>query len=296
MSLSALKAPFLVLALITLHTACDPRRQGPGSQGAAAQLQPPGTGQGAAPLAVPPIKVDMPVVTAFSEDHWAQIEGDANWTYEWNLEGGRVVSGASASVVRFEAADPGKVALRCKVRNAQGQETTVTLDLTVLPMPFLGGFQANPPIITKGDKTTLSWEVRDASSLQLEPEGKEVSRYATLQLQPMETTTYILKATNLAGSRVEKSLLLQVVPPPVIRSFGREGSAAPAQPLILKADFAAGRAEIKQGSSVLASSSESPLQVQVNPTTGTVYTLVVTNEAGATMTQTLTVSMQALPN
>lgn len=280
------------LGLVTLLLACD-RRPKPGTGIVPPPTaQPAGTPQPSGGLA-PVLQLDGPTITALTEDHRAQVNPESGWTYEWSAEGARITLGWNASEVRYTAGDPGQAKLTCIVKDASGREGTISGTQTIVLAPVLESFVAEPPVLTKGGKSALRWEAKEVARLQLEPGNQDVLRQGGLIVQPEETTTYVLTAANLAGTEVQKTVVLKVVPPPVIRGFSSEGSIKVGQPLTLKADFAEGKAEIRQNGAVLAASGESPLKVQVNPTATTVYSLVVTNEGGATTTLPLTVSIKA---
>lgn len=282
----------LPLGLVSLLLACDGRPKA-GSR----PVPPPAVPSVAAPQAnsalAPILQLDGPTITALTEDHRAQVTPEPGWTYEWTVDGARISSGWSASEVRYTAGEPGQVKLTCKVKDASGLEGTASGTQTIVLSPVLGSFVADPPVLTPGGKSALRWEAKEVTRLHLEPGNQDVLRMGGLIVQPTETTTYVLTAANLAGTEVQKTVVLKVVPPPVIKGFSTEGSIKVGQPLTLKAEFAEGKAEIRQNGTALASSGESPLKVQVNPTATTVYSLVVTNEGGATATLTLTVSIQA---
>ena len=65
--------------------------------------------------------------------------------------------------------------------------------------PIINSFTANPPSITSGGSSTLSWSVTDASTLSISPGIGTVTGTST-SVSPTATTTYTLTATNSAGS------------------------------------------------------------------------------------------------
>lgn len=291
-SLSQRQLVSVSLGLLALLSACEKRSKGIESVLPPPSPQSPTVEAGPRFLNVT-VQSVPPILTALSEDHRAQVNGETGWTYEWSLVGGRITSGWSGSEVTYTAGEPGEARLTCAVRDASGRTGSASILQTIVAPPSLGLFEATPSVVSLGGSANLQWEAREVARLQLNPGGQDVLRLAGLQVQPTETTTYTLTAANRAGTQVRKSLTLKVVPPPLIRSFSAEGGAKVGQPLTLRADFADGKAEVRQDGTTLASSSEGPLRVQVNPKATTVYTLKVTNEGGATTSQTLTVSIPA---
>ncbi|MGB8706773.1 MAG: hypothetical protein WCD72_02330 [Dehalococcoidia bacterium] len=65
--------------------------------------------------------------------------------------------------------------------------------------PTIVSFYADRLIITPGQYVTLSWEVLGTTEVTLTPIG-QVKAKDTITLQPASTTTYVLAATNSAGT------------------------------------------------------------------------------------------------
>lgn len=287
---SRFKSLALILPVLILPVACDQKPSGPGTTVAQpAAPSPAATTPGRFPA--PEIKADMPVYSAQSEDHWAQVVGEPGWAYEWTLDGGLFTSGITADTIRFKTGNPGRLLIRCKITDGSGREATASLAPRVVPLPTVDVFETSRAVLTRGEGITLRWEATDHETLNLLPGTQDINQLSVIRLQPTETTTFVLTATNLAGSKVEKALEVKVVPPPTIQRFAAEGTSKIGQPLNLIAEFADGKAEIRLGTNVLASSSESPLRLQVTPATGTAYTLIVTNDAGATVSVQVSVAV-----
>lgn len=66
--------------------------------------------------------------------------------------------------------------------------------------PVITSFSANPPVIDAGDTSTLSWEVSDATTVTISPGIGSVGLIGTFVVDPEETTTYTLTASNAAGN------------------------------------------------------------------------------------------------
>jgi hypothetical protein len=65
--------------------------------------------------------------------------------------------------------------------------------------PVVNYFTANPPIISAGSSTTLSWSVSNATSVTIDPGVGAVSAVGNTSVSPVTTTNYILMATNVYG-------------------------------------------------------------------------------------------------
>ena len=66
--------------------------------------------------------------------------------------------------------------------------------------PLINSFSPNPPSITAGESSTLSWSVTDATSVTIDNAIGSVALTGATAVNPTTTTTYTLTATNTAGS------------------------------------------------------------------------------------------------
>ena len=77
--------------------------------------------------------------------------------------------------------------------------------------PVIDFFIVDVNTIDEGESTTLSWQVTDADSVTISHEIGEVNSSGSQTVSPIETTTYILTATNSAES-VTHSAMITVNP------------------------------------------------------------------------------------
>jgi len=66
--------------------------------------------------------------------------------------------------------------------------------------PIINSFSADPPFITGGEISTLSWSVSGATSVTIDNGIGTVALLGTTIVSPITITTYTLTATNTAGS------------------------------------------------------------------------------------------------
>ncbi|MFA5079891.1 MAG: hypothetical protein WC541_10460 [Dehalococcoidia bacterium] len=92
--------------------------------------------------------------------------------------------------------------------------------------PVVVSFTVSPSSIKTGESAILSWEVKNASSVSIDPGLPAVATTGAEKVVPSSTTTYILTASNSAGSTRATALLTVTgipQPPtsgiPVILSF-----------------------------------------------------------------------------
>jgi hypothetical protein len=70
----------------------------------------------------------------------------------------------------------------------------------VSAQPVLRAFSVTPAQVTKGGTVTISWDVLNADDVEIEPFG-QVPATGDRVVQPEQTTTYRLSATNKSGGR-----------------------------------------------------------------------------------------------
>jgi hypothetical protein len=66
-------------------------------------------------------------------------------------------------------------------------------------LPVVNYFTADPPVISAGGSTTLSWSVSNATSVTIDPGVGPVGLVGTAPASPATSTNYTLTATNAAG-------------------------------------------------------------------------------------------------
>jgi len=89
--------------------------------------------------------------------------------------------------------------------NAAGTTTAMTqVTVSGTPSPFTGlpvvnYFTANPPIISAGSSTTLSWDVSNATSVTIDNGVGNVGSTGTVSVSPAMSINYTLTASNASG-------------------------------------------------------------------------------------------------
>ncbi len=281
-------------AVLALLTACDTKEAQPSAeappaaqQAAPQEAQAPAPAKGGAKQAQAELKVAGPFVTAGSEGNLASVDPVPEGQYQWTILGGLITDGGDSPSATYKV-DPAArfVNLFCHIKGAEGEESTGFAHQGVTPMPVIAALEARPAVTTLGTLAKLAWTASDFKTLTLDPGAKDVSAGVGISVQPSETTTYTLTAINEAGTKATKQVTLKVVPAPSIKSFGATGVISIGQPLTLRGEFQGGKAEIRQGDTVLASSEQSPISVVVTLGDQASYMLIVTNETGAAVTQT----------
>jgi hypothetical protein len=151
------------------------------------------------------IQIGYPMILQWEIENATHIELD---------QGIGEVSGQSFVEVYPEK--PGIVTLTA--HNGAGQ-VRASVEL-FLSGPEIHHFAASSQFIQLGQPIQLSWDVSNASSIELSPEPGDVSELTHLDMYPEKSTTYTLTVSNASG-RISQSIEL-VLPPPRIRFFGAE--------------------------------------------------------------------------
>ena len=151
------------------------------------------------------IQIGYPMILQWEIENATHIELD---------QGIGEVSGQSFVEVYPEK--PGIVSLTAQ--NGAGQ-VRASIEL-FLPGPEIHHFSASSKSIQLGQPIQLSWEVSNASSVELSPDPGDVLDLTHVDIYPEKSTTYTLTVSNASG-RISQAVEL-VLPPPRIRFFGAE--------------------------------------------------------------------------
>ena len=91
--------------------------------------------------------------------------------------------------------DPG-----CADSQDNDETNTVIMSPSTVVKPAISSFIANPTSVTKGQSSTLSWDVSGTTSIILGPTKETLTASGKKLITPSLTTTYTITATNAAGS------------------------------------------------------------------------------------------------
>ncbi|MDA7882118.1 hypothetical protein N9A94_07405 [Akkermansiaceae bacterium] len=86
--------------------------------------------------------------------------------------------------------------------------------------PTISSFTASESLIQEGSSIDLTWTVSGDTSLTLDPGATDITGTTTINLSPVETTTYTLTATNTFGSSTaEVTVDVETGPVPTHRNI-----------------------------------------------------------------------------
>jgi hypothetical protein len=177
-----------------------------------------------------------PLINSFVADPPTIVPGGSS-TLSWNVSGATRVTIdqgiGSVSLTGNRAVMPNMTSVyTLTATNAAGSVTAtaqVIVTGAIAPppiagsLPFVNSFTANPTTIYAGDFTTLSWNVSNATSMNISPGVGFVSSVGSTLVSPDEPTLYTLTATNSAGT-VNRTINVNVQstqpsPPPAQEAF-----------------------------------------------------------------------------
>ncbi|HYM11616.1 MAG TPA: OmpA family protein [Bryobacterales bacterium] len=218
-------------------------------------------------------------------------------TFQWTQIAGPTVtlSNPTSAQTTFEAAAGQGYSFRLTVKDTYGGIGTakVTVVTKKTPTVKIVRFEANPSTIKAGEKTTIVWEVQNATDVEITGLGKVDPKAGTSTVAPTETTMYKLTASN-GSDQVSETITVTVARPDVrILSFQ-------ATPTNINAGQASTLSWQTENADTVSISGIGNVQTNgtapVSPTQTTTYTLTATNRYGTVnATATVTVGPTGVP-
>ena len=148
----------------------------------------------------------VPIINSFSADPSSITAGESS-TLSWSVTDATSVTidngvGTVALSGTTTVSPITTIIYTLTATNSAGSVTaSVTVTVGATPItPVINSFLANPSTITVGESSTLSWSVTDAASVTIDNAIGSVALTGATAVNPTTTTTYILTATNVAGS------------------------------------------------------------------------------------------------
>lgn len=164
------------------------------------------------------------------------------------------------------------------LRGNPGAPVTITIDSGGTPVqPPEISFSADPPVISLGESSTLSWHVIDAGNIRIAPGIESASPNGFFKVFPNETTTYILTAVGPGGTTIKSVTVSVKIPLPIVTlqaepatiSLGESATLIWSSALATAAVLDSGIGPVPVNGSIT-----------VTPTRNTAYTITVTGPGG----------------
>jgi hypothetical protein len=238
----------------------------------------------------------VPAITNFSANP-STINAGQSSTLQWNITGATSASisgiGAVSATTGTQIVSPAATtSYILTAANGFGSATasaTITVPSSTTGVPVIANFTANPTTIAYGQSSTLQWNITGASSVSITPNIGVVSSSGTqaVSVSPAASTTYILTATNSAGSATASTTVTvtsTTISLPVISSFtANPGTITAGQTSNLTWSITGATSiSISPGIGVPPSN----FGQQVTPPTTTTYSITATNSSGSATAST----------
>ena len=235
--------------------------------------------------------VAAPAITGFTASPTAIASGaTSNLTAVFSGGTGSVdhgVGAVSSGVAKASPALTATTAFTLTVTNAAGDFVTAQATVTVYTgLPTITSFTASPGTITQGSGSTLAWVVSNAVSVSINQGVGAVAASGSTGVSPTTTTTYTLSATNPVGTATQTATLTVVFPPQISGFTASPTTVTPGSASTLTPTFSQGTGVVDQGIGAVTSGiAFSSGALSADKT----FTLTVTNSAGTSVSQPLTV-------
>ncbi len=220
----------------------------------------------------------------------ASVAAQTHVEYVWMITGGSITGGLGTNSVTFSMPASGTATLDVLV--VSDRIVPSHTQFVVTPKPVISSFSPTRSTVTAGSSTSLNWTVSDAASLSIDQSVGTVTGASTgVTVGALGTTTYTLTATNAGGSVTATTSIL-AVPPPIAASLTAASSTVPVGGnTALTPIFSQGTGVVSPGIGAVSSGPAYPTPAISVPST---FTLVVTNAAGDTAQQTVSIGLQAV--
>ncbi|MHB8086466.1 MAG: hypothetical protein ACYDHZ_11645 [Dehalococcoidia bacterium] len=234
-----------------------------------------------------------PTISSFSASP-ASISAGGVATLNWSVTGATSVNIdqgiGNVAISGSRAVSPTANAIYTLTAGNGTTSTTATTSVFVTGstpppssgLPTITSFTANPPIVTAGGSSSLSWQVSNATSVVISPGIGSVGPSGNVPVVPATSMAYTLTATNSAGiATASTTVLVQMssaIPPPIVLSFTSNpaGIIAGNTSTLTWNVYGATSVSIDQGIGNVGASGSTT----IHPGTTTTYTLTASNSAG----------------
>ncbi|MDO8670161.1 MAG: hypothetical protein Q7O66_01865 [Dehalococcoidia bacterium] len=175
--------------------------------------------------------------------------------------------------------------------NSAGRPISQTATVSVVGLPQIT-CAASSAAVTKGESVTLKWQAVGVTSVSIDQGVGEVEVAGSRSFNPEQPTTWVLTASNIAGSSACK-VAVNVVAPPAIVTFEAAPLSIPeggSSVLSWQTTGAAGVSIDQSVGGVGETGSKS-----VSPAKTTTYIITVKNALGLSVTRSVTVNVGPVP-
>ena len=163
-------------------------------------------------------------------------------------------------------------------RNSSGSRTASATVSVTASLPTVS-ISAEPRSILLGEFSTLSWTSANTTSVYIDQDIGEVDLNGSVEVFPLETTTYLITASNSSGSATASVTVAVSQPQPQVSLIAFPSVVLPGESANL-----CWRTEHVDSASIDNGVGEVAVQgfIQVTPATTITYTIIATGPGGAT--------------
>jgi len=177
----------------------------------------------------------LPTIVTFKADPPEILAGKSS-TLSWKVENANRVTLTNGenrnsvevrSVVPSYPVSPKKTTVYTLTAcNAASECVSANVTVTVKSLPTIVTFKADPPEISEGNSSMLSWKVDNADRVTLTNVSSPlVDPVGSLQVKPTKTTVYTLTACSAGGECVSANVTVQVHRPLNVKEFSANPNA-----------------------------------------------------------------------
>ncbi len=238
------------------------------------------------------VTLNKPAVTSFTPSA-SSIEAGGKATLRWDAKGGSSVRiepgvGDVTGKTSVDVNPSVTTTYTIYITNASGEVSSQT---TVAVKPGIAAFTGG--VTYPGGKATLAWTALGAESLVITPGVGDVTGKTSVDVSPLENTTYTLTAKNKAGETTRQAAV-QVAAPSVTGFVATPETVEYGQKTKLTWNVSGAQSvSIAPGVGVVTGKSS----IELVPSATTTYTLTAVNPIGTTTATTLvTVPKPAVSN
>jgi hypothetical protein len=230
--------------------------------------------------------------------------GEGSYIACANQPGNTPITKSSGSISLPAPLQPGLAVFTLIVRNGSHDiEKDVRVNVQpapVPPKPRILSFKSSLTKIHQGDTISLSWVVKDAVNITLNPlnSSGDPRQYLSQDVKPDASTVFILTARGVNGDVVQRQLSVTVVPPTeslsdILLFKAKPDSIYTGQKSTLSWSVDnSSSVEIDNG---VGNNLQLKGKIDVSPQQTTTYTITATDNRGIVKTQTVTVTVSEPP-
>lgn len=226
----------------------------------------------------------------------ASVPPQPGMVFAWTISGGTITSSAATNQIRFTAEALGTLTLNCTVTNAAHGTASGTAAVTVLNIPWINEFAANPPGVQAGAAMALHFDLVGGMG-SLDNAIGPVTSLTDVIIHPTVTTPYTLTVTPTSGPAITQTISAVVGTLPVITTDLASTLTATQSTNATLSVTASGNPAITgyqwyfNGAPISSKTEASLTLYSVTPADAGDYYVVASNLVGSTQSKTLTLTV-----